>query len=259
MGKSQKYTEDQLLEGVVKYSDFYKRKIKATELAKWCRLNVPGLEEVRDYHFKRTIKERDLKTGKMLERQKLCTRKIEEINKSRSLRVSIGSNLIFRASNIDVIFQQSQLTQKKLIVEARETFGKLLSKNYQLERENEDLKRTNKEYKASLNQIDNTVCVLQKEIKKVTKQVNYLMKEVDLENRKEMLEKIGVKDEAIDLNVYVENLQQSLDEVMNIKNVLIGQSKNSTIVECEKKRFAEDSVKVKQSFVENVTKGIDFD
>lgn len=47
MAKTQKYSEDKLLEAVVKFSEIEKKKIKATELAKWCRNNVEGLEEVR--------------------------------------------------------------------------------------------------------------------------------------------------------------------------------------------------------------------
>ena len=89
MAKTQKYSEDKLLEAVVKFSEIEKKKIKATELAKWCRDNIEGLEEVRDYHFTRSVKEKDERTGKMVERPKRCTLKIEEINKSRSLIVSI--------------------------------------------------------------------------------------------------------------------------------------------------------------------------
>ena len=55
MAKTQKYSEDQLLEAVVKFSEIEKKKIKATELARWCRDNIEGLEEVRDYHFTRPI------------------------------------------------------------------------------------------------------------------------------------------------------------------------------------------------------------
>ena len=65
MAKTQKYSEDKLLEAVVKFSEIEKKKIKATELAKWCRNNVEGLEEVRDYHFTRPIKSKDEKSGKI--------------------------------------------------------------------------------------------------------------------------------------------------------------------------------------------------
>lgn len=64
MAKTQKYSEDQLLEAVVKFSEIEKKKIKATELARWCRDNIEGLEEVRDYHFTRPIKERMKRRGK---------------------------------------------------------------------------------------------------------------------------------------------------------------------------------------------------
>ena len=60
MAKTQKYSEDRLLEAVIKFAEIEKRKIKATELAKWCRGNMEGLEEVRDYHFTRPIKEKDI-------------------------------------------------------------------------------------------------------------------------------------------------------------------------------------------------------
>ena len=58
MAKTQKYDEDQLLDAVVKYAEIERKKIKATELAKWCRNNIEGLEEVRDYHFTRPIREK---------------------------------------------------------------------------------------------------------------------------------------------------------------------------------------------------------
>lgn len=259
MGKSQKYTEDQLLEGVVRYSEFYNKKIKATELALWCRGNIDGFEEVRDYHFTRKIKVLDPKTGKMIDRQKSCTQRIEEINKSRSLRVSINSNLLLKASNIDVVFEQSQSVQRKLIVEAREMFDKLKSKNYHLERENEVLRSINNNQKASIAAADTKVSELQKSLNKLTKQVNYLMKGVDMENRKKALKEMGVEDELIDLNTYTESVQQSLNEVMNINKILLEKMNDNT-------SFCEDLTKVEEQsedkidrHIKDVISGIDFD
>ena len=63
MPKHQKYSEELLLEAVVKFSEIEKNKIKATELAEWCRNNMEGLEEVRDYHFMRSVTVKDEKTG----------------------------------------------------------------------------------------------------------------------------------------------------------------------------------------------------
>lgn len=218
MAKTQKYSEDQLLEAVVKFSEIEKKKIKATELAKWCRNNIDGLEEVRDYHFTRTIKEKNEKTGKMVERPKLCTLKIEEINKSRSLTVSINTNLLLRASNIDTFMEQSDVAKRKMIVETRETVDKLLTRNGNITRENEVLRAENKSMKSDILIITDKIDALQKAQDKLIKQVSYLMKATDEAARKEMLARMGIEDESVDLNTYSESLQQELSNIVNIND-----------------------------------------
>ena len=179
MAKTQKYSEDQLLEAVIKFSEIEKKKIKATELADWCRRNIEGLEDVRDYHFTRSIKEKDEKTGKMVERPKLCTLKIEEINKSRSLTVGINTNLLLRASNIDTFMEQPDAAKRKMIVETRETVDKLLTRNGNITRENEALRAENKSMKSDILIMTDKIDVLQKAQDKLIKQVSYLMKATD--------------------------------------------------------------------------------
>lgn len=220
MAKTQKYSEDQLLEAVVKFSEIEKKKIKATELAKWCRDNIEGLEEVRDYHFTRPIKEKNEKTGKMIERPKLCALKIEEINKSRSLTVSINTNLLLRASNIDTFMEQSDAVKRKMIVETRETVDKLLTRNGNITRENEALKSENKSMKSNILIMTDKIEALQKAQDKLIKQVSYLMKVTDEAARKEMLAQMGIEDESVDLNTYSESLQQELLDVMDINSSL---------------------------------------
>lgn len=220
MAKTQKYSEDQLLEAVIKFSEIEKKKIKATELADWCRRNIEGLEEVRDYHFTRSIKEKDEKTGKMIERPKLCTLKIEEINKSRSLTVSINTNLLLRASNIDTFMEQPDAAKRKMIVETRETVDKLLTRNGNITRENEALRSENKSMKSDILIMTDKIEALQKAQDKLIKQVTYLMKVTDKAARKEMLAQMGIEDESVDLNTYSESLQQELSEVMDINKSL---------------------------------------
>ena len=220
MAKTQKYSEDQLLTAVVKFSEIEKKKIKATELAKWCRENIVGLEEVRDYHFTRLIKEWDNKSGKMVERKKLCTLKIEEINKARSLIVSINTNLLLRASNIDTFMEQPNTTKRKMIVETRETVDKLLSQNRNIARENEILKADNKAMKAEISMLTDRVDALQKAQGKLIKQVSYLMKVTDEGARKEMLARMGIRDGSIDLDTYLNSLQQELSNILEINNAL---------------------------------------
>lgn len=220
MAKTQKYSEDQLLEAVIKFSEIEKKKIKATELADWCRRNIEGLEEVRDYHFTRSVKEKDEKTGKMIDRPKFCTLKIEEINKSRSLTVSINTNLLLRASNIDTFMEQPDAAKRKMIVETRETVDKLLTRNGNITRENEALKAENKSMKSDILIMTDKIDALQKAQDRLIKQVSYLMKATDEAARKEILAQIGIEDESIDLNTYSESLQQVLSEVMDINKSL---------------------------------------
>ena len=220
MAKTQKYSEDQLLEAVIKFSEIEKKKIKATELADWCRRNIEGLEEVRDYHFTRSIKEKDEKTGKVIDRPKLCTLKIEEINKSRSLTVSINTNLLLRASNIDTFMEQPDAAKRKMIVETRETVDKLLTRNGNITRENEALKAENKSMKSDILIMTDKIDTLQKAQDKLIKQVSYLMKATDEAARKEILAQMGIEDGSVDLNTYSESLQQELSEVMDINKSL---------------------------------------
>lgn len=220
MAKTQKYTEDQLLEAVIRFSEIEKKKIKATELAKWCKDNIEGLEEVRDYHFTRPIKEKDEKIGKMVERPKLCTVRMEEINKSRSLTVSINTNCLLKASNIDTFMEQPTSLQRKMIVDTRETVDKLLTKNTNLTRENEALRTENKSLKTDVLSVSDRVDILQKAQEKLIKQVTYLMKITDEEARKKMLSEMGIEDGSIDLDVYTQSLQQNIDDVMDINKVL---------------------------------------
>ena len=220
MAKTQKYDEDQLLDAVVKYAEIERKKIKATELAKWCRNNIEGLEEVRDYHFTRPIREKDEKTGKVIDRSKLCTLKIEEINKTRSLTASINTNLLLRASNIDTFMEQTDIVKRKMIVETRKTVDKLLVQNGNIVRENEALKSENKSMKIDILKLTEKIDKLQIVQDALSKRITYLMKATDEAARKEMLSQMGITDKKVDLDVYSESLQQKLSEVIDINKTL---------------------------------------
>lgn len=193
MAKTQKYSEDQLLEAVVKFSEIEKKKIKATELARWCRDNIEGLEEVRDYHFTRPIKEKDEKTGKMVERPKRCTLKIEEINKSRSLIVSINTNLLLRASNIDTFMEQPDAAKRKMIVEIKRTCRQAPYSQWKHYKRKRGIKNRKQIYEIYILIMSNKIDTLQKAQDKLIKQVSYLMKATDEATRKEMLAQMGMK------------------------------------------------------------------
>jgi hypothetical protein len=249
MAKTQKYSEDQLLEAVIKFSEIEKKKIKATELAKWSRDNIEGLEEVRDYHFTRSVKERDKKTGKMTERPKLCAIKMNEINKARDVTLSINTNLLLKSSNINNFFEQSNIKQRKMVVETREIFDMLLNKNIRLTRENEALKAANRSLQNELMLLKGKIIGFEKKQNKLMKLVKYVTKATDESKRKEMLAEMGIKDGEINLNQYNDSLQQNLVEVMKI---------NSLLQKYMTEKFQEDSEINKANLKDDIMSGIDF-
>lgn len=222
MAKTQKYSEDRLLEAVIKFAEVEKGKIKATELARWCRGSMEGLEEVRDYHFTRPVKERDKKTGRMTKRPKLCTVRMEEINRSRSLTAGINANLLLRASNIDTFMEQPAPLQRKMIAETRETVDSLLAANQRLTRENDALKAENQRITAEAGAVTEKLDLLRKTQERLAKQVVHLMKAADEVSRKEMLARMGITDGAVDLAAYTESLQLEINEIVHIGRALAG-------------------------------------
>lgn len=258
MGKNQKYKDEQLLEAVIKYSEICKKKIKATELAEWCRGNIEGLEEVKYYHFMRPINVRDEKSGKMKQQSKLCTKKIEEINKARSLVAGVKTNILLQSSNIDTFFEQPKVAQRKIVAETRELVDKVMTKNVILERENKALGSISKQQKQTIAEISEKVNALQKAQKKLIKQVNFLMKVTDERSRKEALSKIGIFDGSLDLDVYVQSLQRTLNEIKNMDKILAEHISDSAY--SERKEGSENGTSEEdKSLAEEVLSGLDFD
>ena len=147
MARTQKYTEELLLEAVVKYAETGRGKIKATELAEWAGANVTGLEGVRDYHFMRPVREKDPQTGAVTMRRKPCTVRMDEINRARSLTAQISRNTLLKASTIEEFMNQPGFIQRRQIAETRETVGRLAAKNESLSRANEALRAENKSFR----------------------------------------------------------------------------------------------------------------
>ena len=204
MAKTQKYSEDRLLEAVIKFAEIEKRKIKATELAKWCRGNMEGLEEVRDYHFTRPIKEKDM----------------EEINRSRSVMAGTNTNLLLGSSDIGTFLGQPVRLQRKMIADTREAVGRLLAGNQRLARENDALMAENKRLSAEQAVLAERLDLLAKAQERLEKQVVHLMKATDEASRKEMLARMGVMDGTVDLAAYTQSLRLGIDEAVRIGRTL---------------------------------------
>lgn len=220
MARTQKYTEELLLEAVVKYAETGTGKIKATELAGWARENIRGLEDVRDYHFMRPVKERDPATGKLSLNQKKCTARIDEINRARSLTVSVSRNALLKASTIEEFMSQPDFVQRRQIVETRETVDRLLVKNESLRRTSDAVRAENHSLREKISLLDTRLEDLQKKQDRLMKQVAYLMRTTDEAARKTALEEMGVEDGKVDLDVYTRSLKLEVGKAMDLRKIL---------------------------------------
>ena len=145
MAKGQKFADAQLLDAVERYAEFQKGgKIKITELVRWCRRNVPGLEEVRDYHFSRPVTVFDKKKGRNVRADKKCTQRIDEINKQRSL-VSMDkldeflNTVHLKKSDPKCFFNQPQSVQRYALERLVSEFHFQYARNEYLRQENDKL------------------------------------------------------------------------------------------------------------------------
>lgn len=220
MARTQKYTEELLLEAVVKYAETKRGKIKATELAEWAGANISGLEGVRDYHFMRPAREKNPQTGAVTVRQKSCTARMDEINRARSLTAQISRNTLLKASTIEEFMNQPGFIQRRQIAETRETVGRLAAKNESLSRANEALRAENKSFRKGMEQLTEDIRRLQDTQGRLTKKVMYLMKAADEKSRKAALEDMGLSDRSVDLDVYTRSLEQEIVSVMDLRKVL---------------------------------------
>lgn len=220
MARTQKYTEELLLEAVVKYAETKRGKIKATELAEWAGANISGLEGVRDYHFMRPAGEKNPQTGAVTVRQKSCTARMDEINRARSLTAQISRNTLLKASTIEEFMNQPGFIQRRQIAETRETVGRLAAKNESLSRANEALRAENKSLRKGMEQLTEDIRRLQDTQGRLTKKVMYLMKAADEKSRKAALEDMGLSDRSVDLDVYTRSLEQEIVSVMDLRKVL---------------------------------------
>ena len=254
MARTQKYTEELLLEAVVKYAETERGKIKATELADWAGANITGLEGVRDYHFMRPAREKNPQTGAVIVRQKSCTVRMDEINKARSLTAQISRNALLKASTIEEFMNQPGFIQRRQIAETRETVDRLASRNENLSRANEALRAENKGFHEKLETLTETTRRLQDTQRRLMKQVTYLMKAADEKARKTALAEMGLTDGSVDLDVYTRNLGQEIGSVMDLRKVL----GRFLLEEANPARKATSESADSKTLAEEVLSGIDF-
>lgn len=241
MGKTQTYTDDQLLDAVIRYAEEFSGKIYASDLARWASSNISGLEGVRYYHFVRPVKTIDPKTGKKTEKKKLCTQRIDELNKARSVVYSVKQNVLLRSSRVDAFLELPVQTQRKMIIDTREQVDTLIKKNLYLTRSNKQLSAENQALLAENQSCKDKLNALTEKQKRLSMQVSALLNTYGEDSIRIALDKIGVTDQGFDLKKYTDSLTLDLQNVFSI---------NTTIKKAEENH---DS-----GFVDDIMKGLDF-
>ena len=216
MAKTQKYADELLTEAVVRYADVYLGRIKATELAEWATKNIIGLEGVRDYHFLRPVKGKDNKTGKTVERPKMCTVRIDEINTSRHTTTEMSRNVLLNSTNVDNFLNLPVNEQRQTILDTRAQVSKLRSENTKLHRENESLSTKYRALSEQAENLEARIEELNRKQEKLRVVVNRAMAVYDDGERRKLLESIGICDESLDLDTYVDSLSIGLSEAFSI-------------------------------------------
>ena len=227
MGRTAKFTDDLLLEAVIKYSEAVKTQIKASELARWARNNITGLEEVKDYHFTRPIK--NPVTGKL--EKKLCTQRIEELNVARDTRQREITNVLLSSVNMDRFFEMDVRNQRKAVQETREIVSEYKSANIYLRRQNDYLKSLISVINEKMDSYATDIKEIKKRQNTLDKKVAEIRRNISDERIRNQLEEMGIIDGDFDLVKYNELLREDVDKIFNIEEAIKQYQKNLNIDE----------------------------
>lgn len=227
MAKTPKFSDEKLLEAVVRYADLHRGKIEATKLARWASENVDGLQGVEGRHFTRPEVKTDPKAGKIVKNIKLCTAKINELNAARSIVSAVSSNVLLKSANVDKFLSLPPQEQRRLILETRNQVDKLIAENVALRAENKAVSAKSQAVSTKTESLEKDMKDLRAEQRKLLVLVARAMDAFDAEERKRMLASIGVCDGMFDLDVYVDSLTQRVNELLSIDEI-IWRNKNTS-------------------------------
>ena len=239
MGRTAKFSEDLLLEAVIKYSEAVKTKIKASELARWAKNNIKGLEEVKDYHFTRPVK--NLTTGKLEKR--LCTQRIEELNVARDTRQRENVNVLLSSVNPDRFFELDERSQRKAIQETREILSEYKRSNIYLRKQNDFFKVSITEIGKKMDLYVNEIKDLKKKQNLLDKKLSDVRRNINDEQLKKKLEEMGITDGEFDLVKYNESLREDVENIFNIEKEIKQYQRNLDIEETDEEVPKDTSLK----------------
>lgn len=219
MGKTQKYTDDQLLEAVIRYAEHYKGKIMLSKLAEWTAKNMEGMEEIKSYMFSRAGVVTDA-NGNTRKTERPCTVRINQINAMRSVSTAIKSNPLLRSANLETFFQLPLSDQRQYVLDTREQVEQLAKRNQQLTSESDIMQTRIQEILNRDNELENMLADIQERQKLLDKRVNWIINAVDLEERTKALASMGVENGGFNLNTYRQGLSEDLKHAFSIKDAI---------------------------------------
>lgn len=219
MAKTAKYSDELLTEAVVRYAEQYKGKIKASELAVWASANIEGLSGVQGYHFQRSVRYTDPKTGKTKEQKKQCTIKIEEINSSRSVAVGMKKNPLLQSSNIDDFLSTPAHVQRQYVMDTREQVETLQKRIIALERENQALRGENDHLRSVSEQLDLALQDCREAYTTLCKQNKWIIQTVDADQQKKAMAAMGI-DDGIDFRKFREARVETMENAFKLQDAL---------------------------------------
>ena len=220
MAKTTRFSEEKLLAAVVRYADLHRGKIEATKLAAWASENVEGLGGVEGRHFMRPGSRKDPKTGKLEKYDRLCTLKIKELNTARSTVTQMNTNILLKSASVDLFFTLPSHEQWKLILDTRAQVDRLIAENIKLRAENRAVSANSQAVSAHTEDLSQRLDSLKANHEKLLALLDRVMEKFDADERRAMLESIGVRDGYFDLNTYADSLKMQLDEAESVNAII---------------------------------------
>ena len=220
MAKTQKYSDELLLTAVIRYSEAFSGKIRASKLARWASENVEGLEGVRDYMFTRPVIVGTAKNGERKYENRPCLDRINEINAARSVTAAMVENALLHSSDPDAFMYLSRPQQRQAIIDTRKQTEELMKQFRASERENRILKSENEKLRELEEQLEEKCAAIQEGMDSLEKLLKSALRFVDEKNRREVLAGIGIEDDHFDFERNFRSLTISAEETFSIADAL---------------------------------------
>lgn len=220
MAQKARFSEDQLMDAVVRYSETHHGKIKVSDLARWASKNISGMEGVQAHNFRAKRKAYNSRTGKPEERELEAFSRIQELNRIRAGTGSAGQNVFLHASDPDAYLRLPKAEQRRQILEARSIVETANSKHKDILRQNVVVQEENKRLKEENCRQDRLLAEIQKKQEALDRQLRMVIREIDENGKAEILRTYGVMDGGFDLVAYQASLRQDIRDAFSISDAI---------------------------------------